>query len=523
MEEDIQFALPPACSQNDVISTLQNQYLTKQDASHNQHYVYYDTFDWRLYNQSLVLCQTEDTLVLQSVDTHGVVDRAVMISPPVFVSDFPSSTLKDSIAPLLHVRALLELFAMHTRRTRVRILNRDTKTVVHLLFEADTLAHTRGALPFATCVWLKPVRGYDKYAKRLATWLTAQGCTRSPVNTYLLGLEAVNKQPGEYSSKIRPRLRPAMCADAATKTILRGLLHVIHRNEAGVKQDIDTEFLHDFRVAVRRTRAALGQLKAVFPADATARFKKDFAFLTTITNQVRDLDVYLLHHEHYQALLPAHVRPDIEPLFTYLQWQRAKAFRTQERELNSKKYTNILRHWEVFLEQPPASASLAPNASRPIVEVACKRIEKKCRGVVTLGARLLAAPDEQMLHALRLECKKLRYLLEFFSSLFPGKNTSVLINHLKTLQDNLGRLHDLCVQQEVLHQYATKISASDPRAGKTVRAIDSLIGFLDGEKQTVNQAFPEMFTTFAAGVAHNHSHPTPMHRRQRLPGAGSNL
>ena len=267
--------------------------------------------------------------------------------------------------------------------------------------------------------------------------------------------------PEAYSSKIRVHLQPTLRADEAAKVILRELLHVIKYNTAGVKNDIDTECLHDFRVAIRRTRAVLSQMKEVFPADVTAQFKKDFAYVGTMTNRVRDLDVYLLHKARYTALLPAPVRPDIAPLFAHLQRERAKAFRTLVRRLDSKTYANILHRWEAFLAQPPAGDTAAANASRPIIEVVRKRLRRRCRSVVQLGTQLLAETDDQRLHALRIACKKLRYVLEFFVSLFPGKKTAILVQHLRALQDNLGRWHDLVVQQEALRHFATTFAGPD--------------------------------------------------------------
>ena len=319
------------------------------------------------------------------------------------------------------MRALLKLLAMEAQCTPIRILNNDAKTVVRLLLEVDTLAEAQDAPPFASCLWLKPVRGYEKEAKKVSQWLTNKGWTISHEHGYLQGLAAVKKRPEAYSSKIRVHLQPTLRADEAAKVILRELLHVIKYNTAGVKNDIDTECLHDFRVAIRRTRAVLSQMKEVFPADVTAQFKKDFAYVGTMTNHVRDLDVYLLHKARYTALLPAPVRPDIEPLFAHLQRERAKAFRTLVRRLDSKTYANILHRWEAFLAQPPAGDTAAANASRPIIEVVRKRLRRRCRSVVQLGTQLLAETDDQRLHALRIACKKLRYVLEFFVSLLPGK------------------------------------------------------------------------------------------------------
>jgi len=499
----MQFTPPKEYNQSIFIRMLQDQYLMQHERTVSARYVYYDTFDWRLYNKSLILCSTAHTLVLQSLDTHTVLARVTMTAPPVFLSDIPSGRLQETVAPIIERRALLPLFAMDMQCTPLRILNTDAKTVVRLRCETGTLAEAQDAQPFATILWLTPVRGYDKEARRLSKWLTKRGWNLSHDHLYLQGLAAVEQHPGAYSSKIRLQLQPTLHTDAATKIILRSLLHVIKCNEDGIKNDIDTECLHDFRVAIRRTRVALGQIKAVFPSDVTARFQQDFAYLGRMTNRVRDLDVYLLHQECYTALLPAQVRPDIAPLFAYVQRERAKAFRTLVRRLRSKTYADILRRWEAFLSQPPVEDASAANASRPIIAVARKRIRRRCRRVVQLGTDLLAETDSQRLHALRIACKKLRYVLEFFASLFPGKKTALLVEHLRTLQDHLGRWHDLVVQQEDLRHFAATFSGPDQRAHNTLRAIDSLIRILDEEKQIVGQALPAIFAAFTAQVAHH--------------------
>ena len=143
-----------------------------------------------------------------------------------------------------------------------------------------------------------------------------------------------------------------MRSDEATKVILRFLLHVMRINEVNIEKDLDTEFLHDFRVAIRRTRSALGQIQYVFPTGTTDRFKKDFAFVGKLSNELRDLDVYLLNENTYKAMLPPALRDDIDPLFEYLRQKRSKALQKVLSGLKSKKYAKILQDWEAFLNQP---------------------------------------------------------------------------------------------------------------------------------------------------------------------------
>ncbi len=483
------------------IKDLQSHYAIKTEPVSTECRVYYDTFDWRLYNKSLLLFRTTDTLFLQSLHDNTILDRVTMTSPPVFVSDFPCGSLKQTVAPILDMRALLELFTMHARSTCMRVVNANAKTVVRCCYEEDTLADASDALPFASCCWLQPVRGYEKHAKRLTSRLRKKGGATSQDSRYFQALAAVKKQPGDYTAKMRLPLQATMRADIATKMILRALLQIITRNAAGIINDVDTEFLHDYRVAIRRTRSALGQIKGVFPADVTDRFRKHFARLGAVTNQLRDLDVYLLHEEDYKGMLPALLRPDIEPLFASIRRERAQALRSVVRMLRSKSYADLLRQWEAFLDQPPVDTPAAMHASRPIRDVAQERIARKRRRVIKVGQHLLTDPDEEGLHMLRIECKKLRYLLEFFFKVLPGKQATSLIKQLRALQDNLGRFHDVCVQQEALRNFATTMHASNAPDANTLRAMESLVGTLETEKQTVQQAFPALFTTFIRQIA----------------------
>ena len=224
MQKDIKFTLPKDYDQREFIHELQDQYLLQQEKTGSEHYVYYDTFDWRLYNKSLILCSTAQTLLLQSLDTNIVLERATMTTPPVFLSDVPSGSLQEKVAPIIEMRALLTLFAMDVQYTCMHIVNDDAKTVVRLLYEVGTLAEAKDAPPFASCLWLKTVRGYEKEARRFSKWLTSKGWTLSHDHLYLQGLAAVDKHPGAYSSKIRVQLQPTLRADEATKAILRSLV-----------------------------------------------------------------------------------------------------------------------------------------------------------------------------------------------------------------------------------------------------------------------------------------------------------
>ena len=79
-------------------------------------------------------------------------------------------------------------------------------------------------------------------------------------------LATAGRAPGEYTGKIDVELDPTMPARMALAAVLLQLLDTLEANVPGTVRDIDTEFLHDLRVAVRRTRSALKLGAVLLPA-----------------------------------------------------------------------------------------------------------------------------------------------------------------------------------------------------------------------------------------------------------------
>ena len=493
------FNLPAESDVEQFIHESSVPYRVKKERVKTETIRIYDTFDWRLFNKSLVLYSCADKLHLRKLSERQILYSVPATSVPVFVREFPSGRFKEQLAAVVDVRALSKLAEIQSRSMPYRLLDREGKTVVRLVYEEIRSSRSKKAPALAAHLWLEPVRGYSKHAQRTALKFEQAGLT---VNTeddiYFKGLKASDKTPGSYSSKLAFQLDPAMRADEAAKVILRFLLRVIQVNAIHIEKDIDTEFIHDFRVAVRRTRAALGQIRSVFPAETTERFKEDFAFVGQLTNELRDLDVCLLKEEAYKAKVAPVVRKDIEPLFDYLRKKRSEAFQEVIHELKSERYAAILKDWETFLNTPPQDSPAAANAGVAAITLARKRIFKKYKSAVKAGNSISESADDRMLHVLRIHCKKLRYLMEFFASLFPPETINTLIDQLKRLQDNLGDFNDLRVQEEYLLNVAKQLPVSRGQTEKILLAIGSLVGALAGDRKIVRNAFAQAFAGFSA-------------------------
>jgi CHAD domain-containing protein len=297
-------------------------------------------------------------------------------------------------------------------------------------------------------------------------------------------------------SKFGVDLEPAMRSDAAARRIHLALLDRIRANEDGVRRRLDPEFLHDFRVAVRRTRSCLGQVRGVFPADAVGRFRVAFSWLGKLTGPARDLDVYLLEMPRYRAGLPEAVRDDLAPLERFLERHCLLEHERLAAELGSERYRALIEGWTGFLEREPVDDPSAPNARRPILEVATDRIAGVYRKVLKKGRAIDADSPPDKLHRLRIECKKLRYLLEFFQSLLDPADLAPTLKSLRRLQDNLGTFNDLQVQRRTLTRYAQQMAEERCATVEALMAMGRLVERLRARQGRERRRFAKRFACF---------------------------
>lgn len=299
-----------------------------------------------------------------------------------------------------------------------------------------------------------------------------------------------------YSSKFELSLDPQMRADEAAKSVHRRLLRAIEMNEAGIRGDADPEFLHDFRVALRRTRTCLAQIKGVFPQQAVDRFRREFSWLGRVSGPKRDLDVHLLHMDEYEARL-GKVRDHLAPLREFLEGRRRIEQGRLAKALQSARYRTLIRSWEKFLDEPVPEKTRLPNAKRPILDVASEQIERRFRRVLKKGRRIKTSSPSEALHRLRIECKKLRYLLEFFRTLYEADDLEALVKALKSLQDNLGNFNDLRLQQAAMRRFDQQMAKEGMATGELRKAIRRVVEWLETRQVKERKRFDKQFAKFS--------------------------
>lgn len=463
---------------------------------------YLDTFDGRLFRAGLGLSAGEAArgtqLVLQDLRSGAVNGRLFLAAGealPTFEWDLPDGPLRARLAPILEMRALLPRVEVTGTARTFAFLNEDAKTVARLVVrDEDARCDDRAAALGARCR-LVTLKGYDRPAEKLRDIL-AEGLKLEPMETHPLegAMAAVGVDPAGYSNKLSIDLSPGMPSVNAMRVVLLDLLSAIETNFDGTVADLDSEFLHDLRVGVRRTRSALGQVKGVLPPAMLDRFVPGFRWLGQITGPTRDLDVYLLDFESLRAMVPEAHHGELDPLRAHLIRRQRSEQRALARGLRSKRCARFLADWRAALEG--AIRDGAPNAQRPIDDVARERTWKTYRRVLREGRAIDDSSPDEALHDLRKTCKKLRYLMEFFRKLYPKGDIAARICTLKQLQTLLGDFNDCSVQIETLRDFGEQMLEAGTAGAGTLMAMGSLSEAIARKSDNLRSHFAERFADF---------------------------
>lgn len=461
----------------------------------------YDTFDWKAWNKKTAVVICRQQLSLLDLKNGNAINSSAFRKTPrsFFPEDIAEEKTASALKTLSKLRAFIKLGSVETTTKTWHALDENQKTVAFIELRSIVPQNHKKAQNSVAVITLTPVRGYRKELEKLADCLAQNPAFTGETtyrNFYTAILDAAGLVPGSYSSKPSVTLKPEKTIQDSARKLLLSPLEVIHANEAWISKNIDTEFLHDYRVAVRRTRSILAQLKGIFPPEELSRYKRAFMELGKRTNNLRDQDVYLLQAERFRNLLPPAMREPLDPFFTDLRNRHKEELRVFSKYLRSEHYRLLLQEWQSFLDNDiPSEPDTTPNALRKTSNVAVSSIKKAWKRVIRHGRDISRVATDTELHALRIDCKKLRYLLEFYAPLFPAKALQKVVSQLKVLQDNLGVFVDLSVQQNYLYSYLSNIECAADHI-PLASSLGGLVTALYNERETVRMNFHDAFDTF---------------------------
>jgi CHAD domain-containing protein len=461
---------------------------------------FYDTFDGRLHSAGLSLVHEGERLLL--LDDGGQEQACADWTSPrerLFAADLPDGRLRDLLAPVVDVRALTRIADVRAKSRLLRILDDDGKTVVRVRVEEPRALGVDGDGALQPRLGAVALRGYDKELSSVCRLLeSGLGLSAATMSVSDEAVALAGGVPGGTSSKPDVELDPAERTDRGAAKVLQRLLEVIQVNLPGTLADTDSEFLHDFRVGVRRSRSVQRELRRAFPPEQLAHFRSEFRWLQAVTGPSRDLDVYVLDFDYFRATLPPERGPELEPLRKLLVRNRAKERRRMVRALRSDRTVRLFEEWAAFLSGlERMDETDRPDAATPIKRVSSARIARVYGRMVKAGNAIDDASPPEALHELRKQSKELRYLLEFFAGFYPATVIKPKVRTLKSLQDSLGRFQDRQVQADLVRSLGEDLRHVEGGTAALL-AMGQLVDRLERQQAEARDEFAGRFAAFAS-------------------------
>jgi triphosphatase len=383
--------------------------------------------------------EADSAALSQRVEVEGPADERV--DPDLW----PASAARELINEVRDGARLRTLFTIAQRREKKTLALDDGPVLVTL----DRVSVFRGARPLSSfsVLEVEATKGSGANLVRLAAFVEATGFvvaeprSKEEIARHYVAMAAedpthrlppVPKSPGVKSDD--------PLGEAGRKVLRMHLARMLH-SEAGTRSGDDPEDLHKMRVATRRMRAAWRVFDGAYRRKTQRRYVRELRTVAGVLGDVRDVDVLLEDLDSYIERLPGPGRESMEPLRNAWRRDRQVARKKLLNRLDSKGYREFVDDYLDFTESTGSAEIVAPLGQPSLVRD-------------TAGSRILAAyervraydtiitwADVNTLHALRIESKRLRYTLEYFSEVLPV-NSRQLIAQITEMQDHLGLLND---------------------------------------------------------------------------------
>ena len=469
--DNIHFILDGSMQNNSMGEKLGKLKLEYQSAGAAAPFELLDCFDQSIRKSGQALIFSKNKLMLLQPD--GAILTQTADKASVFTTELKDGHVKTALGFVSPLRRILVAGRGTLGHHLITAVDGEEKirVKVHLqTFQA------KGVDTQVTLATLQALRGYDKAFDLMRQKVEQLGYKKEQDISGIYARLIAEYQP--YNPKPVIVISKDEQAFQAANDIIKAYIEIARLNEPGILADEDSEFLHDYRVSLRKVRSVLSLFKGIYSDEQTQTLKQAFADLMSPTGRLRDLDVYLLDRQHYFELLPESLHDGLSIMFDLFAVERNDQLKKISAHLKSPAYKNKINALATLFSESDTLQAGA-NADHSVYLYASMLIWKRYRKVCKIARVINPETDDSEVHELRIHCKKLRYLMEFFSPMYPARKIKGLIKALKHLQDNLGLFNDYSVQQDSLQAFilthASKGRKQDLIVAKSVGAVIAML------------------------------------------------
>jgi CHAD domain-containing protein len=249
---------------------------------------------------------------------------------------------------------------------------------------------------------------------------------------------------------LAPILAEDSMPEAGRKILLNNFVDML-MHEGGLTGDNPVHAVHQMRVATRRLRSAFRIMEGYYHPGMIRPLLKNLKYTAQMLGTVRDLDVMIQRLQEFQVSGNEAQQAAFAILIQQLTRKQNTCRAHLEDWLDSREYRRFIKQFSAFVTESGYGAlkpadSAVPYQVRHVVPTLFYEQLARVRAYDTL----LPTDDANLLHRLRIECKRLRYTLTFFDNVL-GTTVGDFIDEVKAIQEYLGQLNDLITAQQHLH------------------------------------------------------------------------
>ncbi|MFP4363629.1 MAG: CHAD domain-containing protein [Spirochaetia bacterium] len=252
-----------------------------------------------------------------------------------------------------------------------------------------------------------------------------------------------------------PKVLPESDAKDTVRSLLKHLFESALIHLPGAKIGHDIEYIHQFRINLRKARTLLRDAKKHMPIEKYLTLQNELRWLHHSAGDLREADVFL---RDYQELLPPETPNELSLIFNKIvKRMKDEAQDVFRRITSSPRFLDSIKlvRRELSSKDLFIKEAKSMSFSKYIAAILTKK-EKDMNKRVKSTLKNWKHGGKDSIHQLRISFKKLRYAAELFPEEYDQLNQNA-----KKMQKALGAYMDTIFMADLMESLSNHITEDD--------------------------------------------------------------
>jgi len=269
-------------------------------------------------------------------------------------------------------------------------------------------------------------------------------------------------RPSKWIKDVSPSQRVAEVARTSLTNRIGTVADFLPK--AAESADDDIEYVHQLRVATRRSMAAIQTFQSLLPKRRSHKLRKMLRRLRRAAGEARDLDVLherlRIHAKVSEVRGMKKVLAKVVDRREQAQWPLLEIHRKWKKKNYDQRVQQLLARVRWRSKSPePTFDLIAASALQPSVND-------------LFDAASADLENISALHQMRICAKQVRYTMELLAGAFPSEFREELYPMLTEVQDKLGAINDSATAEQIVQAWAAEAKSREAAAELNRMAAD---------------------------------------------------